>query len=281
MRQIRLKPDPARNRIDPGMRNVHHHSDGTVAEAPRPLSRVARQGRLPLQDEWVFESTIAELAKIKPGPGTMVDLGAGPSRALEIFMSSTGCAYSAVDSHGQMVAARIRAGANPQRNHVAQMSDLSMFNDFHFDLAFSRATLGWIPDGGARRQALAEHIRVGWRSLILNFDWSTAAGGEAFNELRDAMAGVLEPMGFDPFYGAVQHAEVKAHARPGSKIQTTVIKSFSRRFRGVVLASAKGVLNSTGSRYVDTADDLILEAQREMEGGANFSLPAIVATQCY
>lgn len=272
-----LHPARRPGRMDPGLRLT----PAPVRSAPRPASRVERQHRLPLQDEWVFESTVAELARVDPRPRSMVELGSGSSRALEIFMSSIGCVYSAVDAHSQAMADRIRAGANANRCHVTQLDDLSTFRDFQFDLSFSRASLGWMPDADRRQKALAEHLRVGWRSLVINFDWSTASGGEAYNEMRDAMTGVLEPMGFDPFYGAIQHAEVRSLARAGARVETHIIKAFGRRFHGVVLASAKGVLSSPASRHRDRADELVAAAQREMADGARFSLPAIVATHCF
>lgn len=275
LRQTRARAIP--NRMDPGLRLA----PSPARRAPRPATKVERQQRLPLIDEWLFETTVTELAKVEPRPRTMIEINAGPSRALEIFMSSAGCTYSTVDSHSQAIGTRIRAGANARRNRVAAPHDLSLLRDYHFDVAFSRSAPAWQANPDLRAQMLSEQLRIGWRSLFINLDWSVVDGGPAWTRLAEYVTGALRTMGFDPYYGATQHAEIRSQARVASRVETTRTTSFSRRFRGIVLSSARGVLSDHPMRTRTDIEGLLGDARAEMDTGHGFTLPSIVATHCY
>lgn len=140
-----------------------------------------------------------QLAGVAPGDA-LLDFGAGPNVALGQTLQKVDINYIALDINPDSIAAHEAAGHNVM---LASDDESSMLMP-NVQALHSRFALSWLKPE-VRHKKIKELFNSEHGSLkaaIIEFDWTAAKGGPAFESFLTEVQASLRSFGFSPDYGA-------------------------------------------------------------------------------
>lgn len=156
--------------------------------------------------------TLTALSGIVDQPGVVVaDVGCGESTSLGVALAARNgtLTYVPIDIRPEAVHAHRMRGFD---GRVGSATDLPVA-DRTVDVLHVRFVFGWLDDAG-RSRAIEELLRVSigaGRIVIIDSDWSTAAGPDVVLLLKEKILQLLLAFGFDPHYGRRLPVDVGRH----------------------------------------------------------------------
>jgi SAM-dependent methyltransferase len=237
--------------------------------------------------------SLAALGAVVDRPGAvMADVGAGESTSLGAALTrrNRSLTYVPIDVRSPAVDAHRRWGFD---GRVGSATDLPLAGDT-VDIVHARFVFGWL-DAAERRRAVEEVLRVSRsaaRMVLIDYDWSSAAGPEVVALWRDKLIELLSGFGFDPYYGQRLAADVARHLEAAGveaadysakEVRATTTEPIGQALGmiGAVMASVRGRLSAVG--LDDHADELAALHAAVADHGRRrpstpITLPTMVAT---
>ncbi|MHB1864799.1 MAG: class I SAM-dependent methyltransferase [Candidatus Saccharimonadales bacterium] len=156
------------------------------------------------------DMSIKAIGSIQPGT-RFLDVGAGPNTFLLDYVRSAGGIYTALDKNPEFLKQQKVAGAKVVKADIRKLGLPSNA----FDIAHARFVIAHM--GADKQKSIREIVRVvksKGRAIFIDYDWSTARGSKAFNEVKDFMinGGFL----FDADFGSILERTVRDSKVSGS-----------------------------------------------------------------
>lgn len=118
-------------------------------------------------------------------------------------MRQQGGDYTAFDRNESFLSVQLSAGAKVVNGDIRHLP----FDEDSFDITHTRFVLAHLAND---RQSVVQQImgitKHGGKAVFIDYDWTTAHGSEAFNNMRDLF---ISSMLFDAVYGSKIEADIR------------------------------------------------------------------------